>query len=424
MKPTTVIVAALHLSTASAVAIHISISDEIKQAFTRVKNTVNPGALTFKAGDDGTEEPYGLTIKKSTEADIQAHVTQDFLSKLPSNITFTDSIFDFMSQKNKQSPKGKYNEVDVKIPAVVSCTPRVSEFGTFSEDRYGSPKILHCYSGMDSDGKCRKKINIPVKDTYSPQEYVAIASVAERDSGVSITAKTTYDWIPSYFNPANPSATEWEFTWKPDASQSDGFPYELESESSCMLGMVHVELDCIVETRRYWWDTTWSSSHGWLKLEYQTNRHESSQPYANAAHKGGEQYCTFDWVLDKFWWDSVYEKDMWKPILSSDGYRGFVYLGNGTKLEGARMQNSNSFMGPFRDDEMIVHRHENDKGKRNRIWRCVPARRESQVVNMTIPLKGAEGQLQGYLGCIEGDDLWHGGDPRLMTGGRDSDGEL
>ncbi|KAL5329505.1 hypothetical protein ACEPPN_003019 [Leptodophora sp. 'Broadleaf-Isolate-01'] len=404
MKAIKSFLAALQLTVVLGTQIHISVDGLELEPSTYISSHDVDTTQLVKIDSSG-DEPYGLIIKKSTIPEIQEHVTKDFLAKFPDTITFDEIKSGFWSQKNKQSKWGKYFEVDVKVPSLVSCKPRVSEFSKFYDDEYEDAHVLHCYPRDSDDGKtCLQNFKAPLKQSYEAQEFVAIATVGDGENEVSFKAETTYDWIPSFNNAFDPSMSSWDFTWTSDADPSEGFKFELDAGSSCMPGMMHVELDCSVETRLYWWDTRWSSSHEWLTLEYQTNRHEASQPYANEAHKGGEQYCAADWVLDKFWWDSVYEKDMWHPILSKDAYRGFLYAGNATKLEAARMQKSNTNMPPFREEEMLVHRFEKDKGRRNRIWRCVPARVESQVVNMTIPLKGINGQLQGYLGCIGRDD--------------------
>ncbi|PVH74629.1 hypothetical protein DL98DRAFT_575560 [Cadophora sp. DSE1049] len=300
MKTLNVLVHVMQLSPIIATSLHISINNEDRTVPIHIEDLIGAGSAKLRLlspGDDDFDEPYGLTIKKSTVSDIQGHVTQDFLTKFPETITFSQVTTDFNSQKLKQSPWGKYNEVDVKIPALVSCKSRVSEFVKFKQDRYGRSEVLQCRAGMDDDGICRERVKHPLKQAYKPEDFTAVATVSGEESNLSFTAETNYHWVPSFWNPENPHATKWEFEWTPIPEQRVGFNIELDAGTSCVPGMVHVELDCSVETRRYWWDTTWSSIHEWFNLEYQTNRHEAAQPYANAAHKTGEQYCSPDWVL-------------------------------------------------------------------------------------------------------------------------------
>ncbi|KAG4432298.1 hypothetical protein IFR05_012205 [Cadophora sp. M221] len=70
--------------------------------------------------NSGDGEPYGVVIKKSTIPEIQEHVTKDFFAEFPDAITFGEIKTDFRSKKNQQSKWGKYNEVDVQMPAPVN----------------------------------------------------------------------------------------------------------------------------------------------------------------------------------------------------------------------------------------------------------------------------------------------------------------
>lgn len=85
--------------------------------------------------------------------------------------------------------------MDVKMPALVSCKPRVSEFQKFTigsgpDEDY---QIIYCYeNGKD----CRKRITPKLKETYQPEDFVAVATLADgEDGGRTVNASLTYSWV-------------------------------------------------------------------------------------------------------------------------------------------------------------------------------------------------------------------------------------
>lgn len=196
MKPINLLVAALQLAPVLGTQIHIAVDVNSDKAPSRIENLHNADLTphTIPSSTDNSDEPYGLTIKKSTLADIQEHVTKDFLAKFPEAIAFQQSNADFRSQKNRQSTKGRYNEVDVKIPALVSCKPRVSEFVKLGKDQ-----VLRCYPISHDDKTCNMRLRTPLKQSYKPAEFIATATIGSSDGddggGVSFKAETSYDWV-------------------------------------------------------------------------------------------------------------------------------------------------------------------------------------------------------------------------------------
>lgn len=195
MKAIKSFLAALQLTVVLGTQIHISVDGLELEPSTYISSHDVDTTQLVKIDSSG-DEPYGLIIKKSTIPEIQEHVTKDFLAKFPDTITFDEIKSGFWSQKNKQSKWGKYFEVDVKVPSLVSCKPRVSEFSKFYDDEYEDAHVLHCYPRDSDDGKtCLQNFKAPLKQSYEAQEFVAIATVGDGENEVSFKAETTYDWV-------------------------------------------------------------------------------------------------------------------------------------------------------------------------------------------------------------------------------------
>ena len=340
-----------------------------------------PSRYGFFAGDDPS------VVKPSSAGQLKKAVEDDYLARAPEKVVHTelrDNVTAFV-QDSKYGSGGVYMGIDVLSPKLDTCKTVMSDLTSLDQG-------IAC-TNQDT---CEYSWSRQISSTYSVE--------LGNKMGATMTLKGGVEGIASVELAVS---VEFSFTetWTHAQSDTSTYTFHLKKGERCRPSMFHLDLEaspsflkqawetdrdaqCLATPGRFRFDTWWWDSDRKLKLERNYNR--GGGPYDDG------QWCEEVWMPEDFdQYDSV--KRWWKPILASDDHRGLFYQGRASDL------NKFGDYG-FTDDQLAVRRNFDDRGPNNLIWRCVraPPLPHEDTQTVVVPLKGSNGELHGYIGCVDG----------------------
>jgi hypothetical protein len=314
-------------------------------------------------------------IRPSSAQDLENAVIKEHLNRFASVVEPVFNIHDINPTIVRNiSGHPWLMESNVQIPDVQTCRPVLSKIVPLAQG-------IFCGSGTAG---CSVTQQITKRQTYETSSGLMTSS------SVSAGINIRFASVDTTFT----NERTWVETWGTESETSTAYTFDLNPGSFCTPSMIHVELECSVSSGLYWWDSVLYDSFGILVPEpaFGSNRREPNMRY-------GDQWCMSAFVRGDLWTSTAGRAELWQPIFPGAPIRGSAYIGVNGNLDGFLSFNPR----PFDRDELIIRRdieRISDEWDQNWIFRCSPSRPARSDQIMRIPVRGPNGVLQGFVGCV------------------------